>query len=116
MTDAVLDGEVRMDDRAFFLWLVKDGANDGGGCVEAKNLGGGVYAAVKPLLFHWTMIVGLIGDRCSTFDRYCFLTRGLAEWGLRAWDGTGEPVGWHRHPATGRRRSGGDPAAEYIAW
>jgi hypothetical protein len=32
------------------------------------------------------------------------------------WDGTGEPVGWMRHPQTGRRRPDGDPAREYIQW
>ena len=25
-----------------------------------------------------------------------------------------EPTGWMRHPTTGRRRPGGDPAAEYV--
>jgi hypothetical protein len=25
-----------------------------------------------------------------------------------------EPKGWFRHPRTGRRRPGGDPAKEYI--
>lgn len=33
---------------------------------------------------------------------------------LLEWDGTGEPTGWHRHPATGRRRPGGDPAKEFV--
>src|SRR5688572_7310260 len=28
------------------------------------------------------------------------------------WDGTGEPDGWYRHPASGRRREGGDPTKE----
>lgn len=31
-----------------------------------------------------------------------------------AWDGIGEPGGWFRHPATGRRRPDGDPEREYI--
>lgn len=30
------------------------------------------------------------------------------------WDGEGEPEGWYRHPQTGRRRPGGDPAAEVV--
>jgi hypothetical protein len=33
---------------------------------------------------------------------------------LCRWDGTGEPERWFRHPATGRRRPGGDPVAEYV--
>ena len=30
------------------------------------------------------------------------------------WDGDGEPMGWHRHPSTGRRRPEGDPEMEYV--
>jgi hypothetical protein len=30
------------------------------------------------------------------------------------WDGTGEPVGWYRHPWSGRRRPDGTPASEII--
>lgn len=33
---------------------------------------------------------------------------------LIAWNGEGEPSGWMRHPETGRRRPGGDPAGEYV--
>jgi hypothetical protein len=31
-----------------------------------------------------------------------------------AWDGAGEPAGWMRHPATGRRRPDGDAGREYV--
>lgn len=30
------------------------------------------------------------------------------------WDGEGDPEGWYRHPATGRRRPDGDPSKEYF--
>lgn len=30
------------------------------------------------------------------------------------WDGEGDPEGWYRHVASGRRRPGGDPAKEYV--
>ena len=30
------------------------------------------------------------------------------------WDGDGDPPGFTRHPASGRRRPAGDPAREYI--
>lgn len=49
-------------------------------------------------------------------DRWCYATVLLAALHARAWDaepGT-EPAGWHRHPRTGRRRPGGDPASEYV--
>ncbi len=43
--------------------------------------------------------------------------QGLLDAGWRAalgWDGEGEPDGWYRHPQSGRRRPGGDPAKEYV--
>ncbi|MEY4545374.1 MAG: hypothetical protein RL685_1569 [Pseudomonadota bacterium] len=41
----------------------------------------------------------------------------LEAWrGVLAWDGEGEPEGWYRHPATGRRRPGGDASKEFIQW
>jgi len=94
-------------------WLL---SADGGCCVEAKLIGDGIYAAIKPLMYHWTMVVGLVGDRMSYEDRWCFETRQMAEQGLREWSGEGEPVGWHRNPRTGRRRPGGNPAKEYVAF
>jgi len=94
------------------VWLTSE---DGGGCVEAKEIGSGLYAAIKPLMFHWTMIVGQIGDRFGYEDRWCYQTRQLAERGLREWSGDGDPVGWHRHPMTARRRPCGDPKLEYVA-
>lgn len=31
-----------------------------------------------------------------------------------AWDGTGDPAGWNRHPWTARRRPDGTPASEFV--
>ena len=37
---------------------------------------------------------------------------------MQTWnpDVEAEPSGWFRHPDTGRRRTNGDPAQEYIQW
>jgi hypothetical protein len=35
--------------------------------------------------------------------RWCYHDEQSALEALEAWDGTNEPAGWHRHPATGRR-------------
>ncbi len=43
---------------------------------------------------------------------YASLETALAA--ARAWDGHEEPSGWLRHPKSGRRRPGGDPAREYV--
>lgn len=36
--------------------------------------------------------------------RWCYHSYDAARAALDAWDGTGEPDGWHRDPVTGRRR------------
>jgi hypothetical protein len=49
-------------------------------------------------------------------DRWCYATALLAATCARVWNaapGT-EPTGWHRHPATGRRRPDGDPKGQYV--
>jgi hypothetical protein len=83
-----------------------------------KDLADGTYVLAKPLLFHWTVIRGVVGDRAAYFDRWCFANQGLAQAAVDAFppnppDGF-EPAGWHRHPPTGRRRTDGDPGRETI--
>ncbi len=103
----------RASDAEFHAWLQSE---DAGRCVEVRYFDDGLrYAAIKPLLFHWTMIVGIVGDRAGFDDRWCYGDRAAAERGLRDWSGDGDPAGWNRHPKTGRRRDGGDPAREYVA-
>jgi len=83
-----------------------------------KDLGDGRYILAKRLMFHWTVIEGTIGDSLGYDDRWCFVTEDLALAAVKAWPLAAppgyEPVGWHRHPKTGRRRPGGDPGTEYI--
>ncbi len=55
------------------------------------------------LNFTHAILVGRIGNSVTYDDRWCYSTRAAAEEALEAWDGRGEPTGWHRHPATGRR-------------
>ncbi len=49
------------------------------------------------------------------FDVWMYETPVKALLAALSWDGQGEPEGWWRHPATGRRRPGGDPAKQYIS-
>ena len=91
-------------DPDFEAWLKSP---DGGSCAEVKDIGNGLYAAAKPLLFHWTMIIGLIGDRAFIQENYCYQNREMALIFLRKWDGIGEPLGVasspaNRTPAPGR--------------
>ncbi|MYM92608.1 hypothetical protein [Duganella vulcania] len=49
-------------------------------------------------------------------DFYCYDSVELAVQGMMSFDPARdkEPVGWHRHASTGRRRPAGDASKEYI--
>lgn len=86
----------------------------GGWLVEAR---GGVGVWVVPLMFTAAIITGPLGVLAYA-DRWCYADPLDALDAARAWGGPwrgGEPTGWHRHPSTGRRRDGGDPAREVVA-
>lgn len=84
-----------------------------------KVIGEDEYVAIKPLMFHWTMIRGSLFDTSTYDDRWCYATRELAEAALAAFPTDAgadyEPDGWHRHPMTGRRRENADPEAETFS-
>lgn len=90
----------------YLTWLVREC-----GYRDVRSLGNGRFAAISPLMFTHAIIVGKIGDRYAYDDRWCYHDHASALAALNAWDGTGEPEGWHRHPASGRRRNGGE---EYL--
>ena len=70
-------------------------------------------AGVHEFIYTDAILLFKDGDRTGYVDRWCF-EKGKAEPALDAWDGVGEPQGWHRHPTSGRRREGGDPEKETI--
>lgn len=81
--------------------------------------GDGEYVAVYPLLFHWTMIQGHLDWTEGYLDRWCYANEPVAREALDEWQNRnfeGEPIGWHRHPDTGRRRPEGDADQERIAY
>jgi hypothetical protein len=76
----------------------------------------GRYACILPMLFTHAIIIGDVRG-VGPDDRWCYASLNsaiiwLLEWKKRGFEG--EPAGWHRHPATGRRRVNGDPATETI--
>lgn len=73
------------------------------GYLHVRELPGRRWAAVAPLIYTAAVITGHMGDLHSYDDRWCYRDIDAARAALDAWDGTGEPAGWHRHPATGRR-------------
>jgi len=82
-----------------------------------RDLGDGTYLAIKPLLFHWTLLRGDLDDLLGYFDRWCYADEAGARAAFSAFPSCPpadyEPGGWHRHPKTARRRPDGDPAREY---
>lgn len=100
-----------LQELAFMQWLVEQGY------VAPKPLADGKrYATLNRLMYHWSLVIGTIGNRFGYDDRYCY-TDDFAQalTALVEFDGTTEPKGWERHPATGRRRWGGDEGKEYLA-
>lgn len=91
-----------------FLW--KEGYRD------IKLLPGNRWAATFDFIYTSGIIVGFMGDTTGYEDRWCFHTHERSEAALGAWDGQGEPTGWHRHPDSGRRRVDGDPQQETKRW
>jgi hypothetical protein len=69
---------------------------------DPKLLVNGDYAVLNRFAFTWAILSGI--NAWGYEDRWCFSTYEEAKSALDAWDGTGEPEGWHRHPKTGRRR------------
>ena len=80
-------------------------------------MGNGKWVAVSRFMFTHGILTGQMFDDWGYDDRWCFDHFGLALHSLAEWQSRnfeGEPIGWHRHPDSGRRRPDGDPAKEYI--
>lgn len=87
------------------------------GYLDPKVLPNGDVACIWPLMFTHALILldADVNHAIAQYkDRWCYCTYAKAKLALDAWDGTGEPTGWHRHPTTGRRRENGDPSKEHV--
>lgn len=74
----------------------------------------GRIAWIHRLLYTWAILVVEAEDlSLGHDDRWCYTSPQLAEKALAEWDGP-EPLGWIRHPSSGRRRENGETAKEYI--
>jgi hypothetical protein len=71
------------------------------GYYNLKTFADGEQAVLFKFLFTIGIIYGLTPE--SYENRWCYANEAAAKKALDEWDGTGEPVGWHRHPDTGRR-------------
>jgi hypothetical protein len=82
------------------------------GYLDYRKYPNSMDACIAPFIFTHAIIADL--DTCGYGDRWCYHSYAAAKAALDAWDGEGEPQGWHRHPDTGRRRPGGDATQEYV--
>lgn len=82
------------------------------GYLDVRVLDEHRYAAIMPFMFTHAIIVGRLGNLNTYDDRWCYHGYQVAKAALDTWDGRGEPENWHRHSATGRRKT--DEGAEYI--
>jgi hypothetical protein len=82
------------------------------GYKDPRPLPGGRFAAILPLMYTNAIVVGRMGDDIGYDNRWCYRSYESAKAALDAWNGEGEPEGWHRHPPTGRRRNA--KGEEYI--
>lgn len=85
-------------DVLYLNWLI-----DECGYRHPKPIDGRRWAAIQPLAFTHRIAVGRLGDIVGVEDGWCYQTYDQAKAALDAWDGQGEPAGWHRHPESGRR-------------
>lgn len=98
----------------FLQWLAQEGY------AAALIMPDDLWCGIKPLMFHWTLHIGVVGDKSGYQDRYCYADFGralvaLAEWSER--DFQDEPTGWRKHPLTDRcRNDDGDPESESVGW
>jgi hypothetical protein len=96
----------------FMRWLEQDC-----GYTDVKKLPDGRYACIARMMFTYALITVQDDDCLSLDDRWCYYDYGTARAALDGWDGTEqEPLGWHKHPRSGRCRQNGDPEKETIGW
>ncbi len=84
--------------------------------LSMHDMGDGHCLIVARLLFHWTVRRSEIGNFDSYIERWCYAAPLLAEASIIEWRSRGfegEPLGWHKHPDTGRVRPNGDPSKEH---
>jgi|SRR5215510_2710551 len=65
------------------------------------------WVAIVPFIYTDAILVGPRGVTMYYEDRWCYHTAQAAVLAAEAWcrgGGVGEPLGWHRHPGTDRRR------------
>lgn len=69
---------------------------------HVRKLPDGRYVGLCRFFYTWAILSDL--NPHGYEDRWCYPRYEEAKAALYAWNGEGEPQGWHRHPGSGRRR------------
>jgi hypothetical protein len=81
-----------------------DELNESGALCEGIFISTGVGWWIYPTIFGVRLVTGDPTPPLLTLDEvWCYSNFSRAYLALQAWDGTGEPQGWHRHLPSGRR-------------
>lgn len=87
------------------------------GAFASRTLDDGRIIDVTPLMWDAASLgVILPEDRNLSLysDVWHYASASAAVAAMEEYDGTKEPHGWTRHPASGRRRPDADPAQEHV--
>jgi hypothetical protein len=76
------------------------------GYLYARLLSDTRWAAVAPFLATSGILTGEVGNGWTYDQRWCYRSVTGAAAALEAWDGEGDPEGWHRHLPSNRRVAG----------
>lgn len=86
------------------------------GYLDVKVISPELWVAICPFIYTQAIIVGTVAEASYGYsDRWCYHTYEQARLALESWealDYVDEPIGWHRHPDSGRRRD--EDGREYI--
>lgn len=72
------------------------------GYTDITVLPNGDYACIFKFMFTYAILFGM--NAWGYEQRWCYHSYEAARAALTAWDGEGDPDGWHRHFPSGRRR------------
>lgn len=78
-----------------------------------KTLADGRIVELIKMIYNYRLYVSLPERYGSSYDDcWCYQEFASAGAAFASWDGEGEPIGWNKHPASGRWRKDGTPESE----
>ena len=88
-----------------------------GDSIASRSFPDGTFIGVEAMIFTNRLCIAYAGtifgcwDDVWCFDKNINIVEIMTNWNPYEQK---EPMGWNRHPPTGRRRIDGDPSQEYV--